>query len=76
MTEALTRVVRFGLDTIGFDRVQAMHDVRNPASGRVMLKSGLAYEGRLRSYTKNGLGEIVDVDLYAIINSKRFEPYP
>ena len=68
MTETLSAVVRFGLETVGFDRIQAMHDVRNPASGRVMIKSGLAYEGRLRRYAKNGLGEIVDVDLYAVIN--------
>lgn len=69
MTEALSAVVRFCFDEVGFSRIQAMHDARNPASGRVMIKSGLMYEGRLHRYARNGLGEIVDVDMYAAVNT-------
>lgn len=68
MTEALTEIVRFGLETVGFERIQALHDVRNPASGRVMAKSGMQREGLLRRYVKNGLGEIVDVEIYAAVS--------
>ncbi len=71
MTEALSEVIRFCFDEVGFNRVQAMHDARNPASGRVMIKSGLMYEGRLHQYARNGLGEIVDVDMYAAINTEQ-----
>ena len=31
-------------------RIEAFHDIANPASGKVMLKAGMQFEGVLRSY--------------------------
>ena len=39
-------------------------------SGRVMQKIGMVYEGRLHKYSFNNDGELIDVDVYAIINDK------
>ena len=48
MTEALTAVIDFFFDEVGFNRIDADHAVDNPASGRVMEKSGMRHEGILR----------------------------
>lgn len=41
---------------VGFNRIAAMHDVRNPNSGAVMKKCGMQYEGTYREarLTKEG----------------------
>ena len=51
-TEALRALIDFGFGELGLHRIQAHHLARNPASGRVMLKAGLHYEGTLREYVK------------------------
>ena len=50
MTEALTEVVRWGLSQPSIFRISAVCDVDNVGSARVMEKSGLVNEGRLRRY--------------------------
>ena len=67
-TEALTRVIHYLLNDVGFELIEAKHFVTNPASGRVMEKSGMKYEATLRSrmidqYT----GERVDLKVYSIM---------
>ncbi len=65
-TEALTRVLEYGFVQLGLNRIEAQHDIRNPASGRVMEKAGMHREGTLRErlFSK---GEYVTVDLYAML---------
>ncbi len=64
-TEAARRVVAFGFEGLGLNRVQSTHLPRNPASGRVMEKAGLRYEGLLRGYiVKDGTPE--DIAIYAL----------
>jgi len=46
MPEALRAVLRFLFAEVGFYRIQATHDVRNPKSGRVMEKCGMQYKGQ------------------------------
>ena len=72
MTEALRRVVDFGFQELGLNRIEAQHETDNPASGRVMVHAGMQYEGRLRQRLKNK-GRYVDVALYAIL---RGDPRP
>ena len=50
MTEALRAVVRYILENIGYDWIQARHEVENEASGRVMEKSGFRYAGTYDLY--------------------------
>jgi len=66
MAEALRAFLKYCFEDLGLNRVEGQHDLRNPASGRVMEKAGMACEGRLRQrvYYK---GEYADVALYAVI---------
>lgn len=45
---ALRLIIGFGFDTLKLNRIAAGHFPRNPASGRVMQKANMTYEGRLR----------------------------
>ena len=66
MTEALKAMVEFGFAKLNLNRIEAQHESDNPASGRVMQKAGMRYEGRLRQRLYNK-GRYTDVDLYAIL---------
>ncbi len=54
------------------ERLVARHHINNSASGRVMRKCGLSYEGTLRKVEKNTQGEFVDCCYYSILK----EEYP
>lgn len=66
MTEALGAVVDFAFRQLGINRLEAQHEVDNPASGQVMRHVGMVKEGTLRQRLFNK-GRYVDVDLYAIL---------
>ncbi len=66
MTEVYTAVLNFFFDEVGVNRVQASHDAKNPASGKVMMKCGLQYEGTRKMGAKNQSG-ICDIVLYGKI---------
>lgn len=51
MSEALTCLVEWALAQPGIYRASAFCDVDNPASGRVMQKAGMSYEGLLRRFS-------------------------
>ena len=72
MTEALEAVIRFLLEEVGFNRVEACHDPQNPNSGKVMAKCGMRYEGTQRQASVNNCG-ICDLSWYAILASDRKE---
>lgn len=48
MTEAVAETLRFFFEEAGFFRVHCYHADQNPASGRVMEKCGMRYEGTMR----------------------------
>lgn len=66
MTEALRAMLEFGFTKLNLNRIEAQHESDNPASGKVMLKAGMRYEGRLRQRLYNK-GRFTDVELYAIL---------
>ena len=66
MTETVKAVNTFLLKEVGFHRVEAYHHVKNPASGKVMAKSGMIFEGVRRGAVKHR-GEYIDVANYAIL---------
>ncbi|MDR3552862.1 MAG: GNAT family N-acetyltransferase [Clostridia bacterium] len=68
MTEALRAVLEFGFLRAGFNRIEAAHSVRNPASGRVMQKAGMKHEGSLRESYRSSNG-FEDCELYAALRS-------
>jgi len=67
-TQALSAVVRSAFQRLPLYRIEAQHDLRNPASGRVMEKCGFSREGVLRGRIVNK-GEHIDIVLYAILKS-------
>ncbi len=69
MSEALTAVIRFFFEEVSVRRIEARHDMTNPASGRVMLKCGMTREGVLRQGGKNNLG-IRDIQVCSILRSE------
>ncbi len=46
--DALRAVIRYLFDVIGFHRVEAVYNMDNAASGRVLAKAGMRFEGVLR----------------------------
>ena len=69
MSEAARRVIQFGFEELGLNRIYAGYFTRNPTSRRVMEKAGMTYEG---TYRQNVLkwGEFVDVGACAILRSE------
>lgn len=51
MSEAVVVLLEFAFEELGVDRVVAEHTPQNPASGRVMAKSGLLFMHEYRSET-------------------------
>ena len=68
-TEAMKALIKFFFEEAGVNRIEARHDVKNPASGRVMIKSGLKFEGILRQAGKTNNG-INDMEVYAILKEE------
>jgi ribosomal-protein-alanine N-acetyltransferase len=67
-TQALSAVVRSAFDNLPVHRLEAQHDLRNPASGRVLEKCGFTREGVLRGRVFNK-GEMVDTVLWSLLRS-------
>jgi RimJ/RimL family protein N-acetyltransferase len=51
-TEAGRAIIRFGFESMNLNRIYASHFIRNPASGRVMEKIGMRFEGSFRQHVK------------------------
>lgn len=71
MTEALQAVTEFLFNQVDMNRIQAMHDTKNPASGKVMQKVGMSYEGTMMQYRKRKDGTYGDVNIYAILKQSK-----
>lgn len=66
-SEAWTCLVEWGKTQPGVYRIEAWHDLDNPASGRVMQKAGMLFEGVLRRHSihPNISDEPRDAAIYA-----------
>lgn len=68
-TEAARAVLRYGFKELKLNRIFARHIKRNPASGRVMEKIGMEYEGCLKKHVKKW--EVFeDLMVYGILRSQ------
>lgn len=65
VSEALSAVMKYLFEEVGFHRVTATHDPRNPNSGGVMRKCGMKYEGTAVASGHNNQG-VCDVAQYGI----------
>ena len=66
-TEACRAVIDFGFQVLDLHKIYARHFVSNPASGRVMQKSGMEYEGTQKSHDFKD-GRFEDVASYGILH--------
>ncbi len=65
-TEAAKAVLQYGFEVINLHRIHSVHFSHNPASGRVMQKVGMSYEGCRRQHIQKW-GQFQDDELYGIL---------
>lgn len=68
-TEAALAVIKYGFESLGLYRIHSSHFSSNPASGRVMQKIGMRYEGCLRQHLLKW-GNFEDRVQYAILKNE------
>jgi ribosomal-protein-alanine N-acetyltransferase len=69
MTEAITKLIDFGFNTLNRTRIQAIVNSSNVASEQLLIKLGFEYEGLLRQFEEHYVTkEVKDMKLYAKIN--------
>lgn len=68
MTETVKKVIKFFFDEVDLNRIYAYHTNENLASGRVMQKAGMIFEGVLRQGCICNKG-IYDKIIYGILKS-------
>jgi ribosomal-protein-alanine N-acetyltransferase len=71
MSEAFSKIIAFFFEEVKVNRIESQHDPNNPASGRVMVKCGLQYEGTLRQADFSNQG-IVDAAMYSLLAQEYF----
>ena len=72
MTEALSVLVKLGFEKLDLNRIETFHYIGNEASGRVMQKSGLIFEGISVQGVKVK-GTFRDVARYGVTKAKWIE---
>lgn len=65
-TEASRAMLRYGFEDLSLHRIFASHFSRNPASGRVLRKLGMRYEGCQREHLRKW-DRFVDSELYGLL---------
>ena len=65
-TEAAKALVEYSFRKMGLNRIYATHFKKNPASGEVMKKIGMSYEGCLRQQVKKW-GKFEDLVYYGLL---------
>ncbi|WP_270504740.1 GNAT family N-acetyltransferase [Paraclostridium sordellii] len=69
MSEALNAVIKYLFEEIGLNRIVAMHNTKNIASGKVMIKNNMKYEGTLRQAVRLN-DTFYDLSIYSILKSE------
>lgn len=68
-SEAAAELIRYGFEECGLHRIFAGYFSRNPASGRILEKLGMQYEGTLRHHICKW-GEYLDVVYYGLLRDE------
>jgi len=71
VAEALIAVRDYLFDEAGYNRVEAAHHINNLASGKVMQKAGMQYEGAKRQSDIDNEGNPCDMVCYAMLKSDK-----
>jgi RimJ/RimL family protein N-acetyltransferase len=65
-TEASREMLRYGFEDLKLHRIFATHFKHNPASGNILKKLGMRYEGCQREHLLKW-GEFVDSEMYGLL---------
>jgi RimJ/RimL family protein N-acetyltransferase len=68
-SEAAAELVRYGFEEVGLERIFAGYYARNGASGKVLQKLGMVYEGTMRRHVCKW-GEYLDVVCYGLLRDE------
>lgn len=68
-TEASREMLRYGFEDLGMHRIFASYFKHNPASGRILQKLGMSYEGCQRQHLRKW-GEFIDLELYGLLRQE------
>jgi len=68
-TEAGREMLRFGFCDLGLHRIFASHFKHNPASGNILRKLGMRYEGCQREHLRKW-DRFVDSELYGLLRKE------
>jgi len=68
-TEAAREMLRYGFEDLGLHRIFASHFKHNPASGRVLQKLGMRYEGCQREHLCKW-EQFIDLELYGLLREE------
>lgn len=68
-TEAVRAVLLYGFERLDLNRIYAPHFSGNDASGCVLRKVGMTYEGRMREHYQR-FGRFVDLELYGMLRQE------
>jgi ribosomal-protein-alanine N-acetyltransferase len=68
-TEAARAMVRYGFEDLGLHRIFATHFKHNEASGRILRKLGMRYEGCQREHLLKW-GQFVDSEMYGLLRQE------
>jgi ribosomal-protein-alanine N-acetyltransferase len=71
-TEATGRIIQFGFEDTGLDRIQAICNTGNIVSERVIQKTGMQFEGVLRHYIRHE-DKPLDMKMYSILKQEWLE---
>lgn len=67
-TEAAREMVRYGFESLDVHRIFASHFKGNSASGRILQKLGMSYEGCLREHIRKW-NRFIDSELYGLLRN-------
>ena len=72
MTEALNKIIQFLFEKVNLNVICANHVPENPASGKVMQKANMLYEGTIKKSCLLSNGTITDRVTYSITKEDYF----
>ena len=67
-TAAVKMLTGYGLDTLGFKRIEAAVDLDNTASQKLLISAGYEREGVLRQRVTRSNGNQIDMVIFAALN--------
>ena len=69
-TEAVKRIIHFGFEEKKLNKIWAEYKAMNTASGRVLEKVGMKYEGTKRSHYRKGENDYLDMSIKSILREE------